>query len=50
MNKKVTDTSSKVKNEIDEDIEIKKVAHSKNYIQILLLIILIVLFALTLFC
>ena len=30
--------------------QIKKVAHSKNYIQILLLIILIVLFALTLFC
>ncbi len=50
MNKKVTDTSSKVKNEIDEDLEIKKVAHSKNYIQTLLLIILIVLFALTLFC
>ncbi len=50
MNKRVTDTSSKVKNEIDEDLEIKKVAHSKNYTQTLLLIILIVLFALTLFC
>lgn len=50
MNKKVTSASSKVKNEIDEDLEIKKVAHSKSYIQTLLLIILIILFALTLFC
>ncbi len=50
MNKRVTDTRSKSKNDIEEDPEIKKVAHANNSSQFVLLLILIVLFGLTLFC
>lgn len=50
MSKRVTDTSSKSKIDDKEDLEIKKVAYANNYVSLFLLVILIVLFALTLFC
>ena len=44
------DKKNNTSKEVSEDLEIRKVVYSRNYAQIILLVILIILFTLTFFC